>query len=191
MSSLSARAKEALDMTRIIFGSQGGLMKAEVGNRSTEILIVEDDVLVRMIASDILTDAGFRVYEAHDAHEAIALLEARSDVRVVFTDWNMPGDIDGMELARLVRKRWPAISVIVTSGKMRPPGELPAGVRFLAKPYRPLALIEEIEIMVQGSASEVAEGAPVLPQGIAAHTPLMAEIGGIGIAAAQREPDKT
>lgn len=164
---------------------------SEVGTNSNAILIVEDDVLVRMIAGDILTDAGFCVYEAHDAQEAMDLLEARTDVRVVFTDWNMPGDIDGMELARLVRKHWPEISVIVTSGKMRPPGELPAQVQFLTKPYRPLALIEKVEFSIQGSVGEVAEGAPVLPQGIAAHTPLMAEIGGIGIAAAHREPDKT
>lgn len=167
-------------------------MNIEFCSSSSAILVVEDDVLVRMISSDILTDAGFRVYEAHDAHEAIILLEARSDVQVVFTDWNMPGNIDGMELARLVRERWLEIGVIVTSGKMRPPpGELPVGVQFLPKPYRPSALIKEIEAMVSGIAREVAQGAPVLPKGIAAHTPLMAEIGGIGIAAAQREPDKT
>lgn len=167
-------------------------MTIEVGSGSTAILVVEDDVLVRMVASDILTDAGFRVYEAHDACEAMTLLEARSDVRVVFTDWNMPGNIDGLGLARLVRKRLPEVGVLVTSGKMHPaPDELPAGVRFLAKPYRPSALIEEIRAMVQESADVVAQGAPVVPEGIAAHTPLMADIRGIGIAAAQPEPDKT
>lgn len=82
--------------------------------------------------------------------------------------------------------------MIVTSGKMRPaPGDLPAGVRFLSKPYRPSALIEEVEAMVPGNADEIAQGSPVLPEGIVAHSPLMAEIGGIGIAAAQPEPDKT
>ena len=167
-------------------------MTLEVDNAPVAILVVEDDILVRMIASDILTDAGFRVMEAHDAQEAMTLLEARTDVQVVFTDWNMPGEIDGLGLARLVRRRWPEVGVIVTSGKMRPaPGDLPAGLRFLAKPYRPSALIEEIEAMVQGSADEVVQGAPVLPEGIAMHTPVTAEIGGIGIAAAQPEPDKT
>jgi len=113
-------------------------------------------------------------------------------VRVVFTDWNMPGEIDGLGLARLVRRRWPDVGVIVTSGKMRPaPGDLPEGVRFLSKPYRPSALIEEIEIMVQGSADDVAQGAPVLPVGVAMQTPVTAEVGGMGIAAAAPEADKT
>jgi CheY-like chemotaxis protein len=167
-------------------------MTIKVDSGPVAILVVEDDILVRMIASDILTDAGFRVMEAHDAQEALTLLESRADVQVVFTDWNMPGEIDGLGLARLIPERWPEVGVIVTSGKMRPAsGDLPAGVRFLEKPYRPSALIEEIEAMVQRSADEVAQGSPVLPKGIAAHSPLMAEIGGIGIAAAQREPDKT
>ena len=167
-------------------------MTFEVDSAPVAILVVEDDILVRMIASDILTEAGFRVMEAHDAQEAMTLLEARGDVQVVFTDWNMPGEIDGVGLARLVRRRWPEVGVIVTSGKMRPaPSDLPAGVRFIAKPYPPSALIEEIEAMVQGNTEEVAQGSPVLPKGIAAHSPLMAEIGGMGIAAAQPEPDKT
>jgi CheY-like chemotaxis protein len=166
-------------------------MTIEVGKELVAVLVVEDDVLVRTIACDILTDAGFRVYEAHDAQEAMTLLKARTDVQVVFTDWNMPGEVDGAGLARLVRKRWPSIGVIVTSGKMQPAsGDLAAGVRFLGKPYRPPALIEEIEILIQGSA-EVPQGVPVLPQGIMAQSPVMAEIGGFGIAAAQPEPDKT
>ena len=167
-------------------------MTFKVDNAPVAILVVEDDILVRMIASDILTEAGFRVMEAHDAQEAMTLLEARADVRVVFTDWNMPGEIDGLGLARLVCRRWPDVGVIVTSGKMRPaPGDLPAGVRFISKPYRPSALIKEIEAMLPESADEVAQGAPVVPEGIAMQSPVMAEIGGMGIAAAQPEPDKT
>ena len=167
-------------------------MTFKVDNAPVAILVVEDDILVRMIASDILTDAAFRVMEAHDAQEAMTLLEARADVRVVFTDWNMPGEIDGLGLARLVCRRWPDVGVIVTSGKMRPaPGDLPAGVRFIAKPYPPSALIEEIEAMLPESADEVAQGALVVPEGMAMQSPVMAEIGGMGIAAAQPEPDKT
>ena len=164
--------------------------KADVG--PVAILVVEDDILVRMIASDILMDAGFRTFEAHDAEEALTLLEARADVRVVFTDWNMPGDIDGLGLARRVITRSPEVGVIVTSGKMQPnPGDLPAGVRFISKPYRASALIEEINAMVQGSADEIAQGASVIPEGIAMQSPVTAEIGGMGIAAAQPKPDKT
>ena len=154
------------------------------------ILIVEDDVLVRMIANDILTDSGFRAFEAHDAQEAMTLLEARADMQIVFTDWNMPGEIDGVGLARLVRKRWPHVGVIVTSGKMHPaPGDLPTGVRFLSKPYRPSALIDAIETLIPDTG-EVPQGAPVRLDGIAMQTPVTAEVGGIDIAAAHSQPDK-
>lgn len=157
----------------------------------TEILVVEDEVLLRMMADDILTDAGFRVVEARDAEEAMTLLEARTDVRVVFTDWNMPGEIDGVGLAHLVRKRWPAVGIIVTSGKMQPaPGDLPEGVKFLLKPYRPSTLIEEVEALMSGSEG-VEQGASVLPEGMVMQSPVMAEIGGQGIAAAVPEADKT
>lgn len=155
------------------------------------ILVVEDEPLVRMISSDILTDAGFRVIEAHDAQEAVNLLGARTDVAVVFTDWNMPGDIDGIELVHLIQKRWPAIGTIVTSGKTHPaPGELPSGVGFLAKPYRRTALIEVTERLVRVS-DKADQGAPVLPEGIRMLSPVTAEVGGLGIAAAQPEPDKS
>ena len=146
---------------------------------------------MRVIASDILMDIGLRVYEAGDAQEAVAVLEAQTDVQVVFTDWNMPGDMDGIGLARLVSKRLPSVSIIVTSGKMHPaPGDLPAGVRFLAKPYRPSALIEVVKGMMLRS-EEVAPGASVLPEGIVMHSPVRAEVGGMGIAAAPSGPDKT
>ena len=167
-------------------------MTSKVDHEPVAILVVEDDVLVRMIAGDILVDAGFRVIEAHDAREAMTLLEARADVRVVFTDWNMPGEIDGLGLARLVRRHWPEVGIILTSGKTHPaPGDLPAGVRFISKPYRPSALIEEVEAMLPETADEVVQGASVLPVGIAMQTPVTAEIGGMGIAAAQPEADNT
>ena len=154
------------------------------------ILIVEDDVLVRMVAGDILTDAGFRVHEADDASEAVTLLEARTDIRVVFTDWNMPGDMDGIDLAHLVSKRWPKVGILVTSGKMHPnPWDLPAGVQFLAKPYRPLALIEVVKAVAQAS-DEIAPGALVLPERIMMHSPVRAEVGGLGIVAGLSGLDK-
>lgn len=166
-------------------------MTSNVDYGPVAVLVVEDDMLVRMISSDILTDAGFRVFEAHDAQEAVTLLHARTDVKVVFTDWNMPGEIDGMGLARVVGRLWPDVGIIVTSGKLYPaPGELPAGTRFLKKPFRPSALIEEVEAMVQGGDTAT-EGAPVLPEGLRMLSPVTAEIGGIGLAAAQPEPDKT
>jgi len=100
------------------------------------LLIVEDDPLVRMAAVGIAEEAGFSVLEATDADEAIRVLQGRSDVRVVFTDIDMPGSMDGLELAQAVRNRWPPVEVVLTSGKMRPSAdELPERSHFVPKPY--------------------------------------------------------
>lgn len=162
-----------------------------IDHRPVAILVVEDDVLVRMIATDILSEAGFRAIEAHDAQEALVLLAARTDVRVLFTDWNMPGDIDGIGLARLVHSRWPDIGIIVTSGKMHPaPGDLPVGARFLAKPYRRSVLIQEVEDLLHKVTDEAAQGIPVLPAGTIMQTPVSGAMGG-EIAGPLQEPDKS
>jgi DNA-binding NtrC family response regulator len=171
--------------------NRGETMTSGPDNRPVAVLVVEDDVLVRMIASDILTEAGFRAFEAHDAEEAMTLLEARADVQVLFTDWNMPGDIDGLGLAHLVSKRWPAVGIIVTSGKMRPArGDLPAGARFLKKPYQPSVLVSEVESMLE-QEDEAAQGASVLPEGILMQNPVSGAAGGGNIAGPLPEPDKT
>ena len=71
------------------------------------ILLVEDEVLVRMVAADVLSDAGFTVLESASAEEALMLLETRPDVQVLFTDVNMPGALDGLGLAQAVHDRSP------------------------------------------------------------------------------------
>ena len=131
-------------------------------SRPTVILVVEDEALVRMIASDILTEkGGYRVLEAAHAEEALTLLESRHDVRLVFTDVEMPGSLDGFALARIVDMRFPGIKVIVTSGRMTPgAGDLPKGTRFLPKPYAPLALVG----MVRGILDEAEKPIMVPPQ---------------------------
>jgi CheY-like chemotaxis protein len=102
------------------------------------ILIVEDEFLLRMHAADMIGDAGFDVVEAGNADEAIAILEARPDIHVVFTDIQMPGAMDGLKLARFVRGRWPPIKIVATSGFVRVgKDDLPEGSVFLSKPYRP------------------------------------------------------
>jgi CheY-like chemotaxis protein len=101
------------------------------------VLIVEDDFLIRMNAAGMIEDAGFEVVEAASADEAIVILEARLDIRVVFTDIQMPGSMDGVKLARFVRGRWPPIKIVVTSGFVNVgKDDLPEGGRFLPKPYR-------------------------------------------------------
>jgi CheY-like chemotaxis protein len=111
--------------------------------------VVEDEHLLCVYASDIIKDAGFDVVEARNADEAIVILEARKDIRVVFTDIDMPGSIDGVRLAKAIRDRWPPIELILTSGKVRLPSKwLPERGHFLPKPYQPETLVTAIRSMV-------------------------------------------
>jgi CheY-like chemotaxis protein len=122
----------------------------------TVILVVEDEAIIRMGAVQMLEDAGFAVVEASNAHDAMGVLENRTDVRAVFTDINMPGTWNGMRLARMVRGRWPPIHLIVTSGLMSPnDDDLPPGGRFIRKPYDPRHVIATIrELLCQTPTSD-------------------------------------
>src|ERR1700683_37791 len=104
--------------------------------KTPAVLIVEDEPLVRLCAVDTVVGAGFDVIEAANADEAIRILESRSDIRVVITDIQMPGSIDGLKLAHAVRNRWPPIKIMVTSGHdLVSENDLPEGGRFFPKPY--------------------------------------------------------
>jgi CheY-like chemotaxis protein len=109
-------------------------------------MVVDDDVLERMGASDMFAHAGYRVVEAGSADEALRLLEANADIRLLFTDGSMPGSKSGADLACDVAKRWPAIGIIVTSGRPRP-GDLPSSMRFHDKPYEPMAVLRQATAM--------------------------------------------
>ncbi|EIM31182.1 response regulator [Microvirga lotononidis] len=124
-------------------------------DRPTLILVVEDEALVRMLVSDILTEeGGYRVIEAVNAEEALTLLEARDDVRLVFTDVDMPGPLNGFALARIVAEQFAGLKVIVTSGRTTPDMEdPPAAIPFLPKPYAPSVLIR----LVRDALGETAE----------------------------------
>ncbi|RIA46250.1 response regulator receiver domain-containing protein [Hephaestia caeni] len=112
------------------------------------VLVVEDEALVRAMAADILMDAGYRTFEASDAPDALAILEGRSDIGAVFTDIEMPG-MTGLALAATIRDRWPRVSVLITSGRLRPSaGEMPTGADFIAKPYRPDELVAALGSML-------------------------------------------
>jgi len=112
------------------------------------ILVVEDEALIRMSAVQMLEDAGFATVEANNADDAMKVLELRRDIRAVFTDINMPGRLDGMRLARLVRGRWPPIHLILTSGLVSPAEEeFPVNGRFVRKPYKTeqvIAILREL-----------------------------------------------
>ena len=83
------------------------------------VLVVEDEMFIRMIAADALEERGFSVLEASDAQEALEILERTTGIGLIFTDINMPGKTDGLDLATEVAKRWPDIEIIVTSGGVR------------------------------------------------------------------------
>ena len=106
------------------------------------ILIVEDEFLLRMDSAEVIENAGFEVVQAANADDAIAILTARPNIHVVFTDIQMPGSMDGLKLAQFVRNRWPPIKIVATSGLVRvDDDDLPAGSVFLPKPYRGAELV--------------------------------------------------
>jgi two-component system, response regulator PdtaR len=119
------------------------------GRSAPVVLIVEDDPLLRMLAVEFIKDAGFGTLEAGDADQAIIMLETCSQVAALFTDIDMPGSMDGLKLAVLVKNRWPAIAILVASGHIRlGPADLPPESRFLCKPYRAEAMIAELHSLI-------------------------------------------
>ena len=120
-----------------------------ISNQSTAILVVEDEALILVATAGDLRDAGFIVFEASNADDAIALLEAHPEIRMLFTDVDMPGSMDGLKLSVAVRNRWPPTRIIVTSGKtLVGRSELPAGGRFLPKPYSTTRVVSAIQEML-------------------------------------------
>ena len=119
-----------------------------ITGRKAFVLIVEDEPLLRMMAADLAEEAGFGVIEASDADEALAILEVRTDIRIVFTDVDMPGSMDGMKLAAAIRGRWPPVELIVTSGHHRVADLiLPERGVFFEKPYDRRAVMDTMRRM--------------------------------------------
>jgi len=113
------------------------------------VLIVEDEMLLRMRTVDIVEDAGFTPLEAVNADDALALLESRSDIELLFTDIQMPGTMNGLKLAHAVHERWPLIKIILVSGQVTPNEEdRPANSRFFGKPIEVQQLITELQCMI-------------------------------------------
>ena len=121
------------------------------------VLVVVDETLVRMFMADFLDEAGFKVFEAVNADEALTVLKARPDVQVVVTDIEMPaGSMNGLRLARSIQERWPGIGIVVTSGRERTgPDDLSDRVAFLAKPYLPDTIIAVIRQMATPQVVEL------------------------------------
>jgi CheY-like chemotaxis protein len=106
-------------------------------------------MLLRMRAVDMMEDAGYTSVEAVDADEAVAILESRSDIALMFTDIQMPGSMDGLKLAHTVHERWPPIKIILVSGQVQPaPLDIPSDSRFHGKPLAAKEMIAEIQSMI-------------------------------------------
>ncbi|MFS8146402.1 two-component system response regulator [Rhizobium sp. R635] len=101
-----------------------------------KVVVVEDEPLLLMMAVEVVEEAGFEALAARDADEALLLLETVADIRILLTDIDMPGSMDGLKLARAVRDRWPPVEIIIVSGMTEPDAsELPERGVFFSKPY--------------------------------------------------------
>jgi len=113
------------------------------------ILVVEDEMLLRMRAVDMVEDAGYTSLEAVDADEAVAILESRSDIALLLTDIQMPGSMDGLKLAHTVHERWPPIRIILVSGQLELANiVIPPNSRFFGKPIEAGEMIAQMQKMI-------------------------------------------
>lgn len=141
----SADAGQPLPNAKLDPGRGGDI----TADRKAVILIVEDNAVIRMGAADLVVHAGYEALEASNAEEAIRLLEARTDIVLVFTDVGMPGTMDGIKLAHHIRNRWPPVKLIVASGRsIMEQSRLPEGSHFFPKPYSDGTVVEQIRRML-------------------------------------------
>ena len=120
------------------------------------VLVVEDEMVLRMRAVDIVEDAGFVPLEAVSADEAMTILESRDDISLLFTDIQMPGSMDGLKLAHAVHERWPHIKIVLVSGQIAVTDEdKPDDSRFFPKPLEIQQMVHELQEMVGTGALKV------------------------------------
>jgi len=112
------------------------------------ILVVEDEVLVRLMVADRLRGADFHVVEAANADEALAVLQYTTDVALIVTDVRMPGSMDGLELAKTVRAAFPQIRIVLTSGNTIQFTSAKHHDAFVPKPYQPDKMIGLIKTLL-------------------------------------------
>lgn len=123
-----------------------------MAERAITVLVVEDELIVRMDIAMSLEDEGFTVLEASNADEAIVILKRHPEIRLMFTDIDMPGTMDGLKLAAAVRDGWPPVKIIITSGHRHLTDDaLPVEGRFFSKPYNPSRVVSTMREMI-GSA---------------------------------------
>ncbi len=131
-------------------------MSPDPAGASANVLVVEDEMVLRMRAVDIVEDAGFTAVEAVNADQALSILESRSDISLLFSDIQMPGSMDGLKLAHAVHDRWPSIKIILVSGQVKlSDADKPADSRFFGKPLDVKQMIVELQEMVGTGALQI------------------------------------
>ncbi|MES2098004.1 MAG: HWE histidine kinase domain-containing protein [Pseudomonadota bacterium] len=134
------------------------------------VLIVEDEMVLRMRAVDIVEDAGFTPIQAVSADEAMRVLESRDDISLLFTDIQMPGSMDGLTLAHAVHARWPHIRIVLVSGQIAvTDADKPIDSRFFPKPLEIHQMVLELQKMIGTGVLKV------MPSLVASEDPLTAE----------------
>jgi CheY-like chemotaxis protein len=150
---------------------------------ATNVLVVEDEMVLRMRAVDIVEDAGFTAIEAVNAEQALSILESRSDISLLFSDIQMPGSMDGLKLAHAVHNRWPSIKIILVSGQVQlSDADTPDDSRFFGKPLEAKQMIAELQQMVGAGALKIIPKAAI---------PLAAEVLANGQPASTTAPRHT
>ena len=118
------------------------------------VLVVEDEVLIRLMVADELRDRGLQVLEASNADEALRILESSLSVHLLFTDVRMPGRMDGLALTRLAHSRFPQLKLIVASSRRPDDSPPPHADAFLSKPYDLNKMIEQVERLLAHVAND-------------------------------------
>ena len=111
------------------------------------ILVVEDEVMIRILIADVLRDEGYHVIEAASGDEALSVLASDQHVDLIITDVRMPGEIDGVELTVRSKRAHPSRPVIIVSGHL-PPEAADAADAFLPKPFVPSQVLDMIDTLI-------------------------------------------
>src|SRR5437764_1690990 len=143
--------------------SSGSITSSSPTASATNCLVVEDEMVLRMRAVDIVENAGFTAVQAINADEALSILESRSDISLLFSDIQMPGSMDGLKLAYAVHERWPSIKIILVSGQVKlSDADRPADSRFFGKPLVGKQMVTELQEMIGAGALKIVPDAAML-----------------------------
>ncbi len=123
---------------------------SEQSPASPVVLLVEDEIFIRIASAEWLRDEGFVVIEAANGPEALAILRSGREIDLLATDITMPGEPDGLELASIARKIHPGLPILLVSARL-PEAGAPAADRLLAKPYQLPELVSTIQEMIEPS----------------------------------------